>query len=168
MQFSQRLTIVALAAVLIVGMAGCAKSATTGATPAPPQPSDVIAKITVGIAVGEAVVPLMPNMSASVKAEVEAGLGDFSTGLACASQAIAAGATGTQLAIKGTACLTGINISNFSPQAQTYLSAADAGIRVLLALFAPTAPPPVVTVSDVKQAPALQARAAAVAKAVGK
>jgi hypothetical protein len=160
MNFARSFAVSVFAAALLVFSGCAAKVTTTGGTPAPPQPSQLVTDIGIAVAASEAVVPLLPNLSASVKAEVATGLNDFSTGLTCTNTAIASGVTGATLDLEVTGCFSNINIANFSASAQTYLSAVNAGIQAILKLVAPSV---TVTSADVAQVRSLQARAVAVA-----
>ncbi|MDE2102132.1 MAG: hypothetical protein KGL39_33105 [Patescibacteria group bacterium] len=150
-------------AVLSIGMilmGGCAKSTVT--TPPTPQAqaTQYITYLNAAVTAGEAVVSLYPNMSASVRTEVTTGLADFSKGLTCATAAIASGATGASLGLQVTGCFTSINIASFSTQAQSYLTAINAGVQSLLTLFTPTSAPAIAS-SDLATVAALQSRSAA-------
>jgi hypothetical protein len=154
-------------AIALSGMIGCAGKVTSTGTPAAPQASTYITDIEIAVAGGEALVAALPKISAPVKAEVQAGFADLSAGLTCTNTAIASGFTGPVLGLKVTACWSSINIANFSPAAQTYLAAANAGIQALLGFFTPTAAP-TVTPADLAKVASLQQRNVAAASKVAK
>ena len=112
------------------------------------------------VAATEAVVTLLPGISAPVKAEVSNYLDLADGGVACVTDELATTDTGPLRAIKIAQCFSSLNYSGLSAQAQGYVAAVNAAITALLNFY-PQSGANAVTVTAAQKASlqALHARA---------
>lgn len=119
---------------------GCSLAPVTTTTPptpsAPSAPSQLVTDITLGIDAGEALVQVIPSISSTVKAEVQAGAVQLNSALACIQNAVTENnGAEPQTGLGVTSCIASVNISSYSATAQSYLNDFKAALNVILNYF---------------------------------
>jgi hypothetical protein len=116
---------------------GCSlgKITTPSAPSAPSAPSQLVTDITLGIDAGEALVQVIPSISSTVKAEVQAGAVQLNSALACIQNAVTENnGAEPQTGLGVTSCIASVNIQA-SATAQSYLNDFKAALNVILNYF---------------------------------
>ncbi len=97
--------------------------------------SQTVTTVEAVVAASEAVINILPNISAAVKTEVTGYLSQASDGVTCVNKELETTDAGVLRALKIAACFSSLSYATLSPGAQGYVSAVNAAIQALLAFY---------------------------------
>jgi hypothetical protein len=97
--------------------------------------NQIVTAVDAVVTTSEAVINVLPDIPATVKTEVTGYLQLATAGVTCVNTELNTSDTGVTRALKIAACFSSLNFSQLSITAQGYVSAVNAAIQALIALF---------------------------------